>query len=123
MYEQNYRFTFEAAHELGANVGRDPSHPYSRVHGHSFVVVVTLKAADLGDSGWIEDFGVVRAECAAVHERLDHQLLNEIPGLEKPTLENLARYIFEALAPRMEGLAAVSVARPTLGEEVRYLSA
>jgi 6-pyruvoyltetrahydropterin/6-carboxytetrahydropterin synthase len=116
MYEQTYRFGFEAAHELAQNVS--PGHDYAHVHGHSFQVTITLRADSLGEAGWVCDFAEVRAACEAVRARLDHRYLNRIEGLERPTLEVIARWVFERLA--LPGLAAVEVARPSLGEAVRY---
>ena len=57
---------------------------------------------------------------ADIRERLDHHLLNEIKGLEQPTLENLARYIFTALKQPLRELTAVTVRRDSLGEACTY---
>jgi 6-pyruvoyltetrahydropterin/6-carboxytetrahydropterin synthase len=122
MYEQSYSFTFEAAHELAANVAAAPGHAYSRVHGHSFAVTLTLRAESLGDKGWIVDFAELRALAEAVKAALDHRLLNEIKGLERPTLENIARWIFERVAEKAPAIARVDVARPSLNERVGYSS-
>ncbi|MEL6369519.1 MAG: 6-carboxytetrahydropterin synthase [Pseudomonadota bacterium] len=125
MYEQSYQFSFEAAHELGANIKMSDSpdgeaHPYSRIHGHSFVATVTLGAANLSDGKWIVDYAELKRDCQNVASRLDHRLLNEIEGLSTPTLECLARWIFDAVRQSQPALTTVEVARPTLGEKVRY---
>lgn len=119
-FTQSYRFGFEAAHELGANVAATSGHPYAHVHGHSFEATVFLGAEDLPAEGWIMDFAAVRAACDDVRGRLDHRLLNTIPGLERPTLEHLARFIFAHLEGQLLALTAVEVARPSLREAVRY---
>jgi 6-pyruvoyltetrahydropterin/6-carboxytetrahydropterin synthase len=119
MYEQRYRFFFEAAHELGGNVGGG-DHPYAQVHGHSFEVLLILRGAEVGPKGWLTDFALVKAEAEALRETLDHAFLNHIEGLEVPTLENIARYIFERSRAELGALAAVEVARPSLGESARY---
>jgi 6-pyruvoyltetrahydropterin/6-carboxytetrahydropterin synthase len=119
MFEQRYRFFFEAAHELGGNVGGG-DHPYAQVHGHSFEVLLILRGDELGPKGWLTDFALVRAEADALRDVLDHRFLNHIEGLEVPTLENLARYIFERSSKSLAQLAAVEVARPSLGESARY---
>lgn len=120
MYEQSYQFTFEAAHDLAENVvGRD-DHPYSRIHGHSFVVTLTLRAAKLAPEGWIIDFADLRAIAEELRARLDHRLLNSIPGLERPTLENTAAWIFNAAVADAPALHKVELARPTLNERVAY---
>ncbi|MEM9233396.1 MAG: 6-carboxytetrahydropterin synthase QueD [Pseudomonadota bacterium] len=120
MFEQSYSFHFEAAHELGANVKNTPDHPYSHIHGHSFHVTVTLAADAVGEKGWVMDFAELKAACEDVRSKLDHRFLNHIEGLERPTLENLARYIFGILSASLSDLATVDVARPSLQERVRY---
>ncbi len=122
MYEQRLRFSFEAAHELA---GTSPAaaaadHPYSRVHGHSFVATVVLRADALGPDGWVADFAAARAACDEVKARLDHRLLNEIGDLETPTLERLAAWVFAALKPSLAALARIEIERPTLGELAAY---
>lgn len=120
VFEQSFTFSFEAAHELGANVPEQPSHPYARVHGHSFVVTLTLRADAVGPEGWIMDFADLKAICAGLQSRLDHQFLNAIPGLERPTLEAMAAWIFHAAAKQAPLVWRVDLARPTLNERVSY---
>ena len=118
-FEQRYTFHFEAAHELGANVaGTD--HPYAHIHGHSFQVTLFLRGKSLGPKGWLTDFAEVRRVSGDLRDRLDHRFLNHIEGLELPTLEHIARYVFEKAKAGLPLLAAVEVARPSLGESVRY---
>lgn len=120
VYEQSYRFTFEAAHDLAENVKGETDHPYARIHGHSFVVTLTLRAERLAPEGWIIDFAKLKAICMRLHDRLDHRLLNVIEGLERPTLENTAAWIFKAAAAEAPALYKVELERPTLNERVAY---
>jgi 6-pyruvoyltetrahydropterin/6-carboxytetrahydropterin synthase len=120
VYEQSYQFAFEAAHDLADNVKGQGDHPYARVHGHSFIVTLTLRASVLAPEGWIMDYAALRRICDGVRDRLDHRLLNTIPGLERPTLENTAAWIFKAFEPQTPALWRVEVARPTLNERVAY---
>lgn len=120
MYEQSYEFAFEAAHDLAENVKGEGDHPYARVHGHSFIVTVTLRAGALQPEGWIMDYAALRLICERVRDRLDHRLLNTIPGLERPTLENTAAWIFKAFEKETPALWRVEIARPTLKERVAY---
>ena len=120
MYEQRYSFSFEAAHELGAAKPDDPAHPYARIHGHSFAVTVALRAETLANGRWIMDFADLKALCEGVKTRLDHQFLNKIEGLETPTLERLAHWIYRELKPRAPALHQVEIARPSLNEAVSY---
>ncbi|MBX3691700.1 6-carboxytetrahydropterin synthase QueD [Dokdonella sp.] len=99
-------FRIEAAHRL-PNV--PAGHKCARLHGHSFEVEVHL-AGPVGEhTGWVADFADIGAAFAPVHERLDHRYLNEIEGLDNPTSENLARWIWQALQPRLPLLARVVV--------------
>lgn len=99
-------FTFEAAHHL-PNVPAD--HKCRRLHGHSFRVVVRVAGPVGEDTGWVMDFADIKAACKPVHEALDHRYLNEIPGLENPTSERIARWIWARLHPTLPGLSAIEV--------------
>jgi 6-pyruvoyltetrahydropterin/6-carboxytetrahydropterin synthase len=99
-------FHFEAAHRL-PNV--PAGHKCERLHGHSFQLRVYVAGEPSGPSGWIMDFGDIKAACKPVVERLDHYYLNDIEGLDNPTSENLCRWIWERLAPRLPGLSAVEI--------------
>ena len=91
-------FGFESAHRL-PNVPE--GHKCARVHGHSFRVEVHVRG-DVGDnSGWVMDFGDLKAIVAPVIGELDHYYLNDIPGLENPTSENIARWLWQKLQPRL----------------------
>ncbi len=110
-------FRFDAAHFLPT---AEKGNPNSRMHGHSFVAVVTLEGVPDPTTGWLRDFGEVDDAIADLRARLDHHTLNEIEGLELPTLERLARFIFEALKAPLRELAAVTVRRDSLGEACTY---
>ncbi len=84
-------FTIEAAHRL-PNV--PPGHKCARLHGHSFRIELHLRGDVDEVSGWVMDFADVKAAFQPIYERLDHHYLNEIPGLENPTSENLARWVW-----------------------------
>ena len=94
-------FTFEAAHRL-PNV--PPEHKCSRLHGHSFVVRISVLGEVGEESGWVMDFGDIKAAFRPILELLDHYYLNDIPGLENPTSENLARWIWIELTPALPQL-------------------
>ena len=99
-------FTFEAAHRL-PEVPED--HKCSRLHGHSFGVAVHLEGPVDDRAGWVRDFAGITDAMAPVLDILDHHYLNEIDGLENPTSELLARWIWEHLAPALPELSAVVV--------------
>jgi 6-pyruvoyltetrahydropterin/6-carboxytetrahydropterin synthase len=110
-------FAFDAAHFLPtAAVG----HPYRRMHGHSFTAEVALAGKPDPASGWLVDFAVIEAVLAALRERLDHRVLNDISGLGVPTLENLAAWIYGEIETRLPGLTRVTVHRRSSGESCTY---
>ena len=99
-------FTIEAAHRL-PNV--PTGHKCARLHGHSFGIEIHLRGPVLPDAGWVQDFADVKAAFQPLHDRLDHNYLNDIDGLENPTSENLARWIWQRLKPRLPLLHQVVV--------------
>jgi 6-pyruvoyltetrahydropterin/6-carboxytetrahydropterin synthase len=99
-------FTFEAAHRL-PHVPE--GHKCARLHGHSFVVRISVDGEVGEQSGWVMDFGDIKAAFKPLYDRLDHYYLNEIPGLENPTSENLARWIWRELSPSLPQLSAVEI--------------
>lgn len=99
-------FRFEAAHLLPKV---PEGHKCRRLHGHSFKIGVTIEGAVNPETGWLVDFGVLEELWAPIHDRLDHRYLNEVPGLENPTSENLAKWIWDALAPKLPHLAQITV--------------
>lgn len=105
---------FEAAHYLPDATGQ--TH-YKNIHGHSFQLEVTLKGRLKPDEHWVEDLATLTAELQNVQAKLDHMLLNDIEGLENPTLENLCLWVAAFLGPRLPQLSQVSLARPSLGEK------
>ena len=84
-------------------------HPCARMHGHTFRLTVTVEGALDPHLGWVMDFGEFERVVAAVVTRLDHHTLNEIEGLENPTSEHLARWIYRRLRPDLPGLASVAI--------------
>lgn len=99
-------FTFESAHRL-PNVPE--GHKCARLHGHSYRIRISVEGPLDPRLGWVMDFADVKRAFEPLHEQLDHRYLNEIPGLENPTSEHLAQWIWERLAPALPGLVEVEV--------------
>jgi len=100
-------FTFEAAHRLpNAPAG----HKCSRLHGHSFRVELVCEGEVDPRSGWVIDFAQIKDVFEPLYEQLDHRFLNEVPGLENPTAETIARWIWIRLKPRLPLLSQVTIA-------------
>jgi 6-pyruvoyltetrahydropterin/6-carboxytetrahydropterin synthase len=100
------RFTLEAAHRL-PNVPE--GHKCARLHGHSFQVELRAEGEPGAESGWVMDFADLKAAFAPLHAQLDHRYLNDIEGLENPTSERLAIWIWERLKPVVPQLSEVVV--------------
>jgi 6-pyruvoyltetrahydropterin/6-carboxytetrahydropterin synthase len=116
MWEIVKSFRFEAAHTLsGTTLGADAE----QVHGHSFRAEVALRGTPDAMTGMVKDFGALDAALAEIRRTLDHRMLNRIEGLEVPTLETLARYIFERVRP-LGNVARVTVFRDSCGEACSY---
>jgi 6-pyruvoyltetrahydropterin/6-carboxytetrahydropterin synthase len=99
-------FQIEAAHRL-PNVPAD--HKCARMHGHSFRIEIHIRGPVDKNLGWVLDFADLKAAFAPVMEQLDHRCLNDVPGLENPTSENLAVWIWNALSPTLPLLARIVV--------------
>jgi len=99
-------FTFEAAHRL-PNLPSE--HKCSRLHGHSFRFSVHVADDVDPRTGWVMDFAALKDACKPIVSRLDHSYLNEIPGLENPTSELIARWIWRELEHSLPMMTAVTV--------------
>ena len=100
-------FHIEAAHRL-PNV--PPGHKCARLHGHSWRIEVAIEGPVGDQTGWVMDFADLKATFQPVYERIDHHYLNDIPGLENPTSERLALWIWNELKPRLPLLSELVVA-------------
>jgi 6-pyruvoyl tetrahydropterin synthase/QueD family protein len=99
-------FTFEAAHRL-PHVPE--GHKCGRLHGHSFRVEIHIGGPVEPESGWLMDFAEVKYHFEPLYRQLDHNYLNEIEGLENPTSENIACWIWQRLKPILPQLSRVVV--------------
>lgn len=113
VFEITKSATFDAAHYFAEG----PEHrPYSNMHGHSFRVEATVRGETQEPVGWVADLADLDAALKAVAAELDHGVLNDKPGLERPTLEHLCLYFAERLKTPFPGLSRIVVSRPTIGE-------
>lgn len=99
-------FTLEAAHRL-PNV--PPGHKCARLHGHSFRVEIHVSGDIDPQTGWVMDFAEIKAAFQPLYDRLDHHYLNDIEGLDNPTSERLAVWIWDQLKPAMPLLSEIVV--------------
>lgn len=99
-------FTIEAAHRLPY---APEGHKCSRLHGHSFRIEIHVRGPVDATLGWVIDFADIKKAFKEIEQQTDHQYLNEIPGLENPTSENLAKWIWEKLKLTLPKLSKVVV--------------
>jgi 6-pyruvoyltetrahydropterin/6-carboxytetrahydropterin synthase len=99
-------FRIEAAHRL-PNV--PAGHKCARLHGHSFAVELSVGGEPGPDTGWIMDFADVKRAFQPLYDQLDHHYLNDVEGLENPTSEMLAIWIWQRLKPALPQLSCVTV--------------
>jgi 6-pyruvoyltetrahydropterin/6-carboxytetrahydropterin synthase len=99
-------FDFEAAHRL-PNVPE--GHKCARLHGHSFHVKIYAEGEVDSGSGWVMDFADISAAFKPIWAQLDHHYLNEVEGLDNPTSENIAIWIWQHLKPALPLLSEVEV--------------
>lgn len=99
-------FSIEAAHYL-PNVPEH--HKCRRLHGHSFKIKLVIEGDIDPKLGWVTDFADIKSAFEPLYQRLDHYCLNDIEGLENPTSENLAQWIWQHLKPELPMLARVEI--------------
>jgi 6-pyruvoyltetrahydropterin/6-carboxytetrahydropterin synthase len=110
-------FYFEAAHFLPS---APPGHPNARVHGHSFRVRVSLDGEPDRETGLVMHLEDVERAMDGAREALDHRLLNEVDGLDVPTLERITMWLWDRLHNKLPGLAEIEVARDSCHEGCVY---
>jgi len=98
-------FSLESAHRLPQV---PPGHKCARVHGHSFRVEIHV-SGPVTQEGWVMDFADLGRAFQPLFEQLDHRYLNDVPGLENPTSEHLAQWVWERLKPGLPALTRVVV--------------
>ena len=111
--EISQKFYFDAAHTLRRDIEAEGSR---RIHGHTYHAEVTLSGEVDATTGMVVDLGLVRAAIEQLRTRLDHHLLDEVDGLGPATLENLAAFIWRAVADALPGVSQVRVWRDGVGD-------
>ena len=115
MYKISVTTKFASAHRLRGYEG-----PCENLHGHNWVVTAIVGIDELDEIGIAYDFKKLKNHLNEIIERLDHQFLNEVSPFDKinPTSENIAKFIFESLAGKLDsGARVISV---EVGESEKY---
>lgn len=106
-------FKVEAAHRL---TGVGAGHPCGKLHGHTYTVLIHIAGPVDPVTGMVLDFSELKKHVAPVIDELDHHCLNDIPGLDNPTSENLVRWLWRRIKPKLPGLAKIVIQEtPTCG--------
>ena len=113
LFTVSQRFFFDAAHTLKREIEAEGSR---RIHGHTYHVEVFLSGPCDPATGMVIDLGLLRQALGKVRERLDHHMLDEVPDLGPPTLENLCLFIAQALTELGPLLARVRIWRDGVGD-------
>lgn len=113
IFELSQRFFFDAAHTLNRKIDAASSR---RIHGHTYQAEVTVQGLRSEDTGMVCDLAVLRRAIAVLRDDLDHRLLDEVPGLSHPTLENLCAFIAARLQKNDLPIASVKVWRDASGD-------
>lgn len=100
------RFNFEAAHDLPTF---PEGHKCRRLHGHSFRFDVVVEGDVDPARGYLIDYGEIKKVVNPIVQRLDHYYLNEIEGLENPTSEVLAKWLYDRIKPDLPLLSSIIV--------------
>lgn len=108
-------FQFEAAHLLPH---LPETHKCRRLHGHSFKVEIVVSGECDPRMGWLMDYADISAAFKPLYQQLDHYFLNEIEGLENPTSEIIAKWIWDKLKPTLPLLSEVVVAETCTAQAV-----
>ncbi len=108
-------FQFEAAHLLPH---LPETHKCRRLHGHSFKAEIVVEGPCDPQLGWVMDYADIKAAFKPLWEQLDHRHLNEVPGLENPTSEVIAVWIWDRLKPALPMLKEVVVAETCTAKAV-----
>ncbi len=110
-------FSFEAAHYLPS---AEAGHPNSRIHGHSFRARVIIEGEPDPETGLVFHFDDLSAAIADARDALDHRLLNDVQGLDAPTLERISIWLWHRIANRVPGLSEVQIMRDSCNEGCIY---
>jgi len=101
-----HAFSFESARRLPH---LPESHPCSRLHGNTFLLRVAVTGPVSESEGWVMDFAAVAAAVEPVLAEVDHCYLNEVAGLENPTTENIAVWLWRRISTQLQGLSEIEI--------------
>ena len=120
MYELSKQFRFDSAHSLDRDIGEAKKQSSLRIHGHSYRSEIAVRGEIQPGSGMVIDLDALEQALGNLHQALDHRMLNDIPDLGPPTMENLCHWIWDRLVINFPNLVRVSVHRDSSGDSCVY---
>lgn len=84
-------------------------HPCSRLHGHSFKIILSITGPVIPPKQWVMDYHEINLIVLPILKLIDHRVLNEVEGLENPTSEVLARWIYDKVKEKIPLLTSVNI--------------
>ena len=106
------KYFFDSAHYL-ENFKK--GHEYNNVHGHSYEVVISIDKILEKKQQWVMNFDELDKIVNPLIQILDHNILNEVDGLDNPTSENIARWFWKNIKSKIKDLKSVEIIRPRIG--------
>ena len=106
------KYYFDTAHFMP---NHSKNHKYSKVHGHSYEITIFLNGKQNKKKGWVMDFEKIDMFMKPILKKIDHNLLNDICGLENPTSENIAKWFWINLKSKIKNLEKIEIIRPRIG--------
>ncbi|RYZ65019.1 MAG: 6-carboxytetrahydropterin synthase [Proteobacteria bacterium] len=94
----------------------EKSHPCSRMHGHSFKIILTLVGEADARLAWVIDYNDIQSRMKPILDRIDHRTLNEVPGLENPTSEMLTKWVYDEALRVLPQVTRVTIAETPFTE-------
>ena len=104
------RLTKDFIIEAAQSLPKVPTgHKCARIHGHTFTIEISVEGEVDPETGWFYDHALISSAMRPIVEQLDHSHLNDIPGLENPTIELMAGWLWKKLDPQLPGLAEIMI--------------
>jgi 6-pyruvoyltetrahydropterin/6-carboxytetrahydropterin synthase len=104
------RLTKDFILEAAQSLTKVPAgHKCARLHGHTFTIEISVEGEVNSETGWLYDHALISAAMKPIIEELDHSYLNDVPGLENPTIEVMAGWLWKKLSPQLPGLAEIVI--------------
>ncbi len=100
------QFTFDSAHFL-PYVAED--HKCRQMHGHTYRLTIYMTAEPDEQLGWVMDFADVKKVMTPILDMVDHKTLNNVPGLENPTCELLAKWLWDKIKKEIPILSKIEL--------------